>query len=234
MIVFPPFKASYPVHHTIYNMGYGFILNPPSLLQGQRSTAFIDIGTLLIQAIAVIILAGLAFVISGYLGAKSTRQRQSVSSLPEPTMYTTTKMQAAPRPKGSYSGINRLQYAGYFAVIVLLFPLFSLLLHIAPDNGFGALLSLFVGIGWILLPFSPIIPSYYRLKNIGANPWECLLCFIPIVNFIIYARCFIYQERYVDSKKLDSAGRRGLIIFFGVVGVIALFLVIALTARSFR
>jgi uncharacterized membrane protein YhaH (DUF805 family) len=58
----------------------------------------------------------------------------------------------------------------------------------------------------LLIPLSYMLTAY-RLKNIGDNPWCCLLMLIPIVNLILQIRCFLFQEGYADTKRLDAAGK---------------------------
>lgn len=72
-----------------------------------------------------------------------------------------------------------------------------------------------------------LIPVYYRLKNIGMNPWGCRLMLVGLVNLLVAIRCFVLQEGYVDTKKHDTSAK--VITCIGV-GLIILLIV----ARSSR
>jgi hypothetical protein len=63
------------------------------------------------------------------------------------------------------------------------------------------------------------IPVYYRLMNIGMNPWWCLLMLVPIANLLVGIRCLICPEGYADTKKLDTAGK---VVTFIVLGLFVL------------
>jgi uncharacterized membrane protein YhaH (DUF805 family) len=105
-----------------------------------------------------------------------------------------------------YGGIQRLPYLG----IILGLGILQAILAAADPSGGIALLVVVVGY---------FFPVYYRLKNIGMNPWWCLLMIVPIANLLIGVRCLVFQEGYQDTKKLDKAGQ---IITYIVVGIIGL------------
>lgn len=82
----------------------------------------------------------------------------------------------------------------------------------------------------LVLPITLLVAAlgmvlcYFRLKNIGMNPWWCLLLIVPLVNLVIGARCLIFQQGYHDSRKLDTAGK----VMAGIVGLLLILLVINL------
>ena len=78
-----------------------------------------------------------------------------------------------------------------------------------------------LGIAVIFVSVS-FVPAYCRLKNIGMNPWWCLLLLVPIANLLVGFRCLVFQEGYQDTRKLDTAGRIMTYIVFAYVVYIAI------------
>lgn len=113
-----------------------------------------------------------------------------------------------------YGGIQRLPYLG----IILGLGILQAILAAADPSGGIALLVVVIG---------SFFPVFYRLKNIGMNPWWCLLMIVPIANLLIAIRCLVFQEGYQDTKKLDTAGRIITYIVVGFVGLSVLLVVIA-------
>ncbi|WP_367872733.1 hypothetical protein [Luteolibacter sp. Populi] len=68
-------------------------------------------------------------------------------------------------------------------------------------------------------------PSYQRLKNAATNPWACLLLIVPVVNLVILFRCYAYQERYGEVKRLDKAGR--IVAMIGITLLVAFLALVA-------
>lgn len=120
-----------------------------------------------------------------------------------------------------YGGIRRLPYLGI--IIGLTIVQNWLLIEIERLNLTGAEM-LMVSVLILVVSF---IPVYYRLMNIGMNPWWCLLMLVPIANLLIAIRCFVFQEGYADTKKLDLAGRVITYIVLGSFILIIVALVIA-------
>lgn len=104
--------------------------------------------------------------------------------------------------KSYYGGINRLTYFGCNFLLGLL----SLTL----TN------PIFL---FILVALSLVIVAL-RLKNIGMNPWFCLLGVLPIVNIFIGYRCIACQEGYADTQILDGTGRVITWIFGGFCALV--------------
>jgi uncharacterized membrane protein YhaH (DUF805 family) len=118
-----------------------------------------------------------------------------------------------------YGGIQRLPYLG----IILGLGILQAILAAADPSGGIALLIVVVG---------SFFPVYYRLKNIGMNPWWCLLMIVPIANLFVGVRCLVFQEGYQDTKKLDKAGMIITYIVFGFIGLCILIGIIsALTSK---
>jgi len=108
-----------------------------------------------------------------------------------------------------YGGIRRLPYVG----IIIGLSLFQAIVTASDPSGVGILVLL----------FGCFFTVYYRLKNIGINPWWCLLMIVPIANILIGFRCLAFQEGYQDTKKLDKTGK---IITYVVVGFFALLILL--------
>jgi hypothetical protein len=118
-----------------------------------------------------------------------------------------------------YGGIRRLPYLG---IAIGMGVVQNILVGLIASDEALQSLSLFVVIGFLILSF---VPVYYRLMNIGMNPWWCLLMIVPIANLFIGIRCLVCQEGYEDTKKLDTAGK---IVTFIVVGLFLLVIAIAI------
>ena len=142
-----------------------------------------------------------------------------------------------------YGGIRRLPYLGIMIGLAIVQNV--LLAAVSPDNSTGAGTQMAGRFVQFFVPLFPIdstiagmlvgllsrvvslIPVFYRLKNIGMNPWGCLLMLVGLVNLLVAIRCLVLQEGYVDTKKHDTAAK--VITCIGV-GLIILLIV----ARSSR
>lgn len=107
-----------------------------------------------------------------------------------------------------YGGIGRLAYVLCIVGLTVL----QALVTAATTGGPGESLVLPV---MLLFAFITLIPVYYRLKNVGMNPWWCLLALIPLANLIIGARCLIFPEGYQDTRQLDTPGKV-MVWLFGI------------------
>jgi hypothetical protein len=112
-----------------------------------------------------------------------------------------------------YGGIRRLPYLG---IAIGMGVVQNIVVGLLASDEALQRLSLFVVMGFLILSF---VPVYYRLMNIGMNPWWCLLMIVPIANLFIGIRCLVCQEGYEDTKKLDTAGK---VVTFIVVGLFLL------------
>lgn len=127
-------------------------------------------------------------------------------------------------PTRHYGGLRRLPY---LALAIGLAVLQNVLLLLPAMNGRPE--AVLWGI-IIVSSLLALVPVYYRLKNIGMNPWWCLGALVPIVNIFVGFRCLLCQEGYVETRKLDRAGKIMLWIILGliVLGVGAVIVGIAL------
>ena len=126
----------------------------------------------------------------------------------------------AQRTPHHYGGIRRLPYLGIMIGLTI-FQNLSLAVIASNDRTGGA--TLIVAILYMIVFF---IPVYYRLENIGMNPWWCLLMLVPLFNLLVGIRCLVFQEGYADTKKLDTAGRVITFIVLGLFGLLAAILAV--------
>jgi len=129
--------------------------------------------------------------------------------------------EVAIRTPRHYGGIRRLPYLGIMIGLAIVQNVLLVAVGLADSTGAGTLL---VALFFMVVSF---IPVYYRLKNIGMNPWWCLLMLVPIANLLVGIRCLVFQEGYVDTKKLDTAGK---VITYIVLGLFILVIVAVVIA----
>ena len=120
------------------------------------------------------------------------------------------RVESLSQPK-HYVGIRRLPYLGVIIVLAILQGFLAPELAHSYSSGAGALFMVVY-----------LFPAYYRLKNIGMNPWWCLLMLVPLANLLVVFRCLAFQEGYEDTKKLDTAGK---VITFLVLGFVILLII---------
>jgi uncharacterized membrane protein YhaH (DUF805 family) len=116
-----------------------------------------------------------------------------------------------------YGGIGRLAYVALMIGAVGGSNIFSDMSR----NAGGIVTNLLITITfWVLL----FVAAFFRLKNIGMNPWWCLLLFVPLANLAVFFRCLAYPEGYADTKELDVAGKVvvGFCIAFILLGAITI------------
>lgn len=117
-----------------------------------------------------------------------------------------------------YGGIRRLPYLGIVIGMGILQNGLQRSMSFVDGTGSG---NLIVTIVFLIASFFPV---YYRLKNIGMNPWWCLAMLVPLLNLLVGVRCLVFQEGYADTKKLDRAGKITsvivLMLFILIVGAI--------------
>jgi len=114
-----------------------------------------------------------------------------------------------------YGGIGR---ALYIVLTLALFLMYMVAIAIVPESPSAASAALATLAVLLLYMVLSLIPVYYRLKNVGMNPFCCLLSLIPIVSIFISLRCLMCPEGYADTKQLDLAGKiiAGIVISLGV------------------
>lgn len=123
-----------------------------------------------------------------------------------------------------YGGIRRLPYFGIMIGLAIFQNVLAAGLAQADSSGGGVL---FIALIFMVISFFPV---YYRLKNIGMNPWWCLLMLVPIANLLVGIRCLVFQEGYEDTKKLDTAGKVITYIVLGFVILLVLGIVLAVVS----
>lgn len=110
-----------------------------------------------------------------------------------------------------YGGIGRLAYFGISLALIIM--------HVVASAVVLSLESMAAGIVALgdlaVLAVVSVVSAYYRLKNIGMNPWWCFLVLVPLINLLVMVRCTICQEGYQVTKKLDTAGK---VLTFIVLG----------------
>ena len=102
---------------------------------------------------------------------------------------------ALPVPR-HYGGIGRLSFFGLWIGLILV----NVLIELFVVSDVAGLLGLVLGIALFAL-------IYFRLKNIGMNPWWCLALIVPILNLLLLIRCLVMPEGYADTKELDAVGK---------------------------
>jgi len=114
-------------------------------------------------------------------------------------------------------GLRRLPY---FLLVIGLYVVQLALTVILAKSGVDSVEGLIsiAGIG------GNLVLAGLRLKNIGGNPWWCLLLFVPFANIYIMVKCLAFQEGYEFEGRLDSAGR---LIVGLVLGSFVLLIVLA-------
>lgn len=80
----------------------------------------------------------------------------------------------------------------------------------------------------LILAITLIVPIFFwavaqRLKNIGIQQMWCVLLLVPVINFLLLSGCFICPEGYLQTKKLDRAGK----VSVGIIVILTIILLIA-------
>ena len=143
----------------------------------------------------------------------------------------------SPRSKQSMSSYQAVEYGG---IGRFLYILISIGLNVLPfivifgvifgtieygvtfDLDFSEEVMFSMLVTYFIISFFPI---YYRLKNIGMNPWLCLLILVPLVNVIISIACLVCQKGYQDTKKLDFVGKALIFIGLAIILLVVLGLI---------
>ena len=123
-------------------------------------------------------------------------------------------------PHREYGGIGRGAYFGISFVVGIINNIlqFALINAGVPE----AVIALGI-IGFIV----GIVLGVKRLQNMGYSGWWILGLIVPILNIVVALRCLACPEGYADHKKLDSAGKIILGLFFGLILLMVLFVVLA-------
>ncbi|MEN3941976.1 GYF domain-containing protein [Prosthecobacter sp. SYSU 5D2] len=115
-----------------------------------------------------------------------------------------------------YGGIGRLAYFGISFVLGIANAFLATMTQ--NQDAMAGFVIL------ILVVVASVVTVFQRLKNIGMNPWWCLLMFIPIANLFIGFRCLACQEGYANIGRLDTAGK----IIAWIFGLLLLLMVFAI------
>ena len=68
-----------------------------------------------------------------------------------------------------------------------------------------------------------------RFQNIGDSGWWCLMGLVPVVSAVVFIQCVAYPEGYANTRKMDTAGKVVLGLLLGVIVLVVLGVVIAMT-----
>ncbi len=126
-----------------------------------------------------------------------------------------SKQAVSPYQAMNYGGIGSLLY-----IVLNSLPFLVIYGAVYGETKYGLAIDLSFISGEVMLIVLAVyfiisfIPIYYRLKNIGMNPWLCLLSLVPFANIVIGLACLVCQKGYQDTKKLDFVGK--VLIFIGL------------------
>lgn len=100
-------------------------------------------------------------------------------------------------PLATAPGIGRIMF------LTLLCGVISILNHDSPKLGS------FEGITAKTFYFSAAAAAlcYFRLKNMGANPWLSLIAAVPFAGVLIILPCIFCQSHFMQTQKVDKGPR---------------------------
>ena len=156
-------------------------------------------------------------------GAQATEVFDSSITTRVPLEGVAAQGFAAPVPQTGDGFTQRIHYGGigrlfYFLGTLGVGFVFGLIAPSSIESGSTA---------WMALIIINIIFAVFRLHNIGTTGWWSALGFVPIAGFFVMFACLALPEGYKDTKKLDLAGK---IIIGTLIGLVALFILIAIIA----
>jgi len=175
---------------------------------------------------------------SKYFLVVAQSSRGAISS-PPPLPIKSQSTSASERPKQvisstnvlntvsvyQYGGIRRLQYLGIcFGIFIANVIVVAIISASGKNDALGGGIT-------VLFAFIYVIPTFYRLKNTGSNPWWSLASVIPLIGLFVGIRCLIYQEGYEATKKLDHAGKTVSWIIGGLFLLIILCIILAAASK---
>lgn len=123
-----------------------------------------------------------------------------------------------------YGGIRRLPFFGILFGLGSLRNLFDEPLGSNPAGVESATDGLIA----LLFLVALMMVVYYRVKNIGMNPWWSLVVLLPIANLVLLTECLACQQGYADTRKLDTAGKVVVGVCVATIGLILLAVVVSL------
>ena len=159
--------------------------------------------------------------------------------------FAATKTPEAANPvalQKSYGGIGRSAYGGLIFLVgiagTVMHNLDLMLNLIGPE----ATLLLFIPVA--LIEFGAILwITAQRITNTGYSRWWCVVIVMPwsiivipfaiiaiALNVILILRCIACPEGYADHRKLDTAGKIAIGLFFGSIALCVYALCVYLAA----
>jgi hypothetical protein len=87
-----------------------------------------------------------------------------------------------------YPGIRRLAFLASVLLIYFVSLLIASYIRL-PWGRFGLFLN--------------IIPVYFRLRNIGAHPFWCILSPVPLITLLVTIPCFVLPSGFRHHRQLD-------------------------------
>jgi len=137
-------------------------------------------------------------VVENDVGAESPIADTPSQDTAAPEHKPTTNLVQQNKQKKNYGGLHR---TGYFFGMLGIATLQVIFNVVAPGNQEIVILGIII----TLVPAFILVVN--RLHNIGMSGWWSLLILLPIINLYIAFTCFMCQEGYKDTKKLDTAGK---------------------------
>jgi len=113
--------------------------------------------------------------------------------------------------RGSYGGIGRLAYfLGLFGAMIVWVAVGLL------TTGQTSVLPLVNNIGAAVVA---LLLLTYRLRNIGMSDWWAFLTFVPIANIWLGFMALTAPKGYVETRRLDRAGRVLTYVLLALFGI---------------
>ena len=157
-----------------------------------------------------------------------------------PFAATTTPEAANPVAlQKSYGGIGRLAYVGLIVLAVIVSVVMDEVLNLI-----GPEATVLLSIPVALIEFGAILwIDAQRITNTGYSRWWCVVIVMPwsiivipfalplsiivipfaiiaiALNVILFLRCIACPEGYADHRKLDTAGKIAIGLFFGSIAL---------------
>jgi uncharacterized membrane protein YhaH (DUF805 family) len=110
---------------------------------------------------------------------------------------------SSPKPVRIYGGIGRVAFFFCWAAITAALATPPSLGAASQKDANAAVPTAMLVLHLTVLQ----VPTFFRLKNIGTNPWWCILMLVPIANFLVWIRCIVLPAGYQDTSKLDTAAK---------------------------
>ena len=109
-----------------------------------------------------------------------------------------------------YPGIDRQQYflgkIGMIAVAIFVVIVFG------PSSPLIRVMSL-------LMLVATVVLDVLRLQNMGVSQWFAFIRFLPFGNLVLDIGLLSAQTGWVETKRLDDAGKRTLVFNLVLLGI---------------